>query len=92
MTDIISIAEKEVIVEIVPSALNHGQTEEDILSALDNSIYDETLEVDVSKTLVVGFDTKANLLELIMHVVSEELIIVFHAMPCRKVYIDRILK
>ena len=36
-------------VEILPTATKHGQTKEDILSALEKCIYDETLENDQTK-------------------------------------------
>jgi hypothetical protein len=32
-------------IEILPSATKHGQNKEDILCALEQSIYDETLEL-----------------------------------------------
>jgi len=76
-------------VEILPTATKHGQTKEDILSALEKCIYDETLENDPNKTLAIGYDGNAKLLEVIFHVVSDEHIVVFHSMPCRKYYIER---
>jgi len=80
----------ETDIEIVPSALRHGKTAEDILSAFSKCVYDETLESEPNKTLVVGYDTKANLIEVIMHVISDEHIVVLHAMNCRNVYRDKI--
>jgi len=76
-------------VEILPSATKHGQSKDDILFALERSIYDETLESDPNKTLAIGYDGNARLLEVIFHVLSDEHIVVFHAMPCRKIYIER---
>jgi hypothetical protein len=87
-----TIAGIEVDVEIVPSALKHGQTVTDILEALDHAIFDETITVDPNKTLTVGFDANANLIEVIFHVDSDEHIVVFHAMPCRKTYLEKALK
>jgi hypothetical protein len=86
------IAGIEVDVEIVPSAFKHGQTSTDILNALDHAIFDETIVVDPNKTLTVGFDANANLIEVIFHIVSDEHIVVFHAMPCRKTYLEKALK
>jgi hypothetical protein len=86
------IADSAILVEILPSAYRHGQDKKDILSALENSIYDETLENDPNKTLAVGYDRNAVLLEIIFHVLSDEHIVVFHAMPCRKHYIKRMVK
>ena len=79
-------------VRFTSSAFKHGCTKKDLLSALSNNIYDETLQLDPNKTLVVGFDTKGNLVELVFNVVDHQSITVFHAMPCRKTYLDRIGK
>jgi len=87
----ITIADSAILVEILSSAFKHGQNKEDILSALENSIYDETLDSDPNKTLAIGYDKNAKLLEIIFHVLSDEHIVVFHAMPCRKHYIKRMM-
>jgi len=79
-------------IEILPSATKHGQTKEDIICALERSIYDETLESEPNKTLSIGYDSNARLLEVIFHVVSDEHIVVFHSMLCRKYYIERMVK
>jgi hypothetical protein len=92
MIDKLTIAGSEVSVEIIPSATRHGQSKEDILRALEWSIYDETLETDPNKTLSIGYDRNARLLEVVFHVLSDEHIVVFHAMPCRKHYIERMLR
>ena len=92
MNDKVKIADSFVDVEILPSATKHGFSKEDILCALQNSIFDETLQADPNKTLSVGYDRKARLLEVIFHVITDEHIVVFHAMKCRKIYIERMLK
>ena len=92
MTDYIKIDDLVVGVEILPSATKHGLSKEDILEALGCSIYDETLQTDPNKTLSIGYDGKARLLEVIFHIISDECIVVFHAMKCRKTYIERMLK
>ena len=92
MIDKLSIDGSVVNVEILPSATKHGQSKVDILCALERSIYDETLEADPNKTLSIGYDGNAMLLEVIFHVLSDEHIVVFHAMPCRKHYIERMMK
>ena len=89
MIDKIAIGNYDVSVEILPSAIRHGQSKDDILYALERSIYDETLESDPNKTLAIGYDGNAKLLEVIFHVLSEKHIVVFHSMPCRKHYIER---
>ena len=92
MLDQLKIANSIIKVEILPSATKHGQSRDDILCALERSIYDETLEIDPNKTLSIGYDGNAKLLEIIFHVLSDEHIVVFHSMPCRKKYIERIVK
>ncbi|MDR1042790.1 MAG: hypothetical protein LBL54_02670 [Clostridiales Family XIII bacterium] len=79
-------------VKIKQSALKHGKTAEDVLSVLNTAIYDETIAVDPNKTLIVGYDKSANLTEIIVHVVSDESVIVFHSMACRKVYLKKAIK
>lgn len=79
-------------VEILPSATKHGQSREDILYSLERSIYDETLESEPNKTLSIGYDRNARLLEVIFHVLSDEHIVVFHSMLCRKYYLERMMK
>jgi len=88
----IAIDGSVVSVEILPSATKHGQSKDDILCALERSVYDETLESDPNKTLAIGYDGNARLLEVIFHVLSDEHIVVFHSMPCRKHYIERMGK
>ena len=92
MIDKLELSGFAIDVEILPSATKRGLSEEDILNALKQSIYDETLESDPNKTLSIGYDGKARLLEIIFHVITDEHIVVFHAMPCRKNYIERMLK
>jgi len=86
------VAGSVVNIEILQSATKHGQSRSDILYALERSIYDETLESEPNKTLSIGYDGNARLLEVIFHVVTDEHIVVFHAMPCRKHYIERMMK
>ena len=92
MIDKLPISGSVVSVEILPSAMKHGQSREDILYALERSIYDETLETDPNKTLSIGYDRSARLIEVVFHVLSDEHIVVFHSMPCRKAYIERMVK
>jgi len=87
----ITIDGSVVNIEILPSTTKHGQNKEDILCALERTIYDETLESEPNKTLSIGYDRNARLLEVIFHVISDEHIVVFHSMPCRKYYIERMM-
>jgi hypothetical protein len=44
------------------------------------------MEDDPEKHLLLGFDTRANLLEIIYNIIDEQTINVFHVMKCRKAY------
>lgn len=92
MFDSLSIGNTRTDIEILPSATRHGQSIEDILVALERSLYDETLESEPNKTLSIGYDKNGKLLEIIFHVLSDDHIVVFHYMPCRKQYIERMIK
>jgi len=42
------------------------------------------MEKHINKYLVIGFDLKGNLLEIMYNLVDEDTANVFHAMRCRK--------
>jgi len=72
------------------SAFKHGITEDDIRSALTTFLLDAALngsEDEYEKYLVIGFDVKGNLIELMYNLIDEQSINVFHAMKCRKEYL-----
>jgi hypothetical protein len=75
-----------IIVRFVPSAFRHGITREDIYHVLNNAEYDDVLDNDNEKHLVVGFDSRTNLLEILYNVVDEQTVKVFHAMKCRHAF------
>jgi len=77
-------------IRITPSANKHGVDNDNILYGLEQCIYDEILENEPNKTLAIGFDKKGELLEIIFSVVSENKIVIFHSMKCRKSFIERI--
>ena len=74
------------------SAFKHGVTENDIRSALTTFLLDIALSADeddgYDKFLIIGFDTKGNLIELMYNLIDEHNINVFHAMKCRKEYLE----
>ncbi|MDR1358766.1 MAG: hypothetical protein LBJ48_05380 [Coriobacteriales bacterium] len=82
----------KIVVEFAASAFKRGYTENDLILVISKRIYDETLQEDPNKTLVVGFDSKGNLTELVFNVLPNQRIVIFHAMPCRKLYEERIGK
>ena len=77
-------------IKITPSANKHGVDNDNILFCLEQCVYDEVLENEPNKTLAIGFDKKGELIEVIFSVVSENRIVVFHSMKCRKSFIERI--
>ena len=73
------------------SAFKHV-TKEDINHALLNAIYDDMLDKDKDKHLLIGFDIKLNLLEILYNVLDDEKIRVFHAMKCTEKYLKLVNK
>jgi uncharacterized DUF497 family protein len=71
------------------SAFKHV-TKEDIKHALLNAIYDDMLDEDREKHLLIGFDMNLNLLEIVYNVLNDETIRVFHAMKCTEKYLKLI--
>jgi len=72
----------EVVVKYVPSAFKHDITEESIRHAILNWKYDDIVEDDPDKHLLIGFDNNANLLEIMYNVIDAQTVKVFHAMRC----------
>jgi len=71
-------------IEFNPSAFKHGVTEADIRKAIDRFVYEDPLEGFDNKYLLLGFDTKGILPEVMYNHMDADTINVFHAMPCRK--------
>lgn len=71
-------------IEFNPSAFKHGISEVDIRRAFDRFIYEDPLEDFENKYLLLGFDTKGILLEVMYNYIDDDTINVFHAMECRK--------
>ena len=73
------------------SAFKHGITEIDIRSAITTFLLDVAFnginKDSYEKFLIIGFDTKGNLLEIMYNIVDNININVFHAMKCRKEYL-----
>ena len=69
------------------SAFKHGITEDDIRTAFTTFLLDYAIGENDGKYLLIGFDGKGNLLELMYNIIDEHNINVFHAMKCRKEYI-----
>jgi hypothetical protein len=79
------------VIEFNPDAFKHGASDVDIRRAFDTAVYDGLLdEADDEdardKYLLIGFDCKANPLEVLYNFISDNHVNVFHAMPCRSIY------
>ena len=73
-------------IECNQAAFKHGITEADIRYAFGHPVFDRSVAGEAGKYLLIGFDTNANLLEILYNVMSERHINVFHAMKCRKAW------
>jgi hypothetical protein len=73
-------------IEFNQAAFKHGVTEVNIRYALSHSIFDHPVAGEDNKYLLIGFDTNANLLEILYNVIGIRHINVFHAMKCRKTW------
>jgi hypothetical protein len=77
------------VIEIKPSALMHGLSEQNILHVFHNYDYDgpvEDAEGFDNRFIRIGFDTNANLLELIYNEYEDDYYVIFHAMKCRSIF------
>jgi uncharacterized DUF497 family protein len=75
-----------VVVEFNQAAFKHGVTEADIRNAMSNVVYDDIWDNVEDKHLLMGFDSKGNLLEIMYNIIDGQSINVFHAMKCRSIY------
>jgi len=71
-----------------PSAFKHGVTYADIRWAFSTARYDLPDEDDEDKRLLIGFNIEGNPIEVMYNELDDGKINVFHAMPCRNMYID----
>ena len=82
----------DIAIDFNPAAFKHGVNEEDIKMAFDTVKYDSFLDEDdpdaENKHLLIGFDCKANLIEVLYNVIADGRIRVFHAMKCRSSFLQ----
>ena len=78
--------------DIRPSALKHGINPEAITHAIGFPLLvdDEFSDDDPPKVLVLGPDTAGNVLEVIGSFNAPDVFTVFHAMPARAGYVQRL--
>jgi hypothetical protein len=77
-------------VQFSQSAFKHGATEADIRKAFDTKQYDAELDGEdfKDKNLLIGFDRNASLIEVMYNAIDNDTARVFHAMKCRKTYVE----
>ena len=73
-----------------PAAFKHGVTEQDIEAAMTAALIDELIEGFDNKFLIIGFDMNSNLIEVMYNLVGEDIANIFHAMKCRKVFLQKL--
>ncbi|MDR2094977.1 MAG: hypothetical protein LBP76_05595 [Treponema sp.] len=73
-----------------PSAFKHGFTELDIETAMATALIDELIEGFNKKYLIIGFDRNRNFLEVMYNLVDDDIANVFHAMRCRKDFLQKL--
>jgi uncharacterized DUF497 family protein len=62
------------VIEFNEAAFKHGVTEEDIRYAFDHIIFDHPVTGEEEKNLLIGFDTKANILEILYNAIGDQII------------------
>ena len=66
------------------SAFKHKYTVQDVQFATATAMFDELMPKFANKYLLIGFDTKGGIIEVMYNLVDEETANVFHVMKCRK--------
>ena len=77
-------------IEFNKAAFRHGVTETNIRHAMRHPLHEQLLESYVNKWLLIGYDTVGNLIEIAYNVIDDDTVNVFHAMPCRKKYVNQL--
>lgn len=75
-------------VECNPSAFKHGITETDIRFVFDNKLFDHPIVRQEGKNLLIGLDTRLNPIEVMYNEIDDNTVNVFHAMKCRKAWLN----
>jgi hypothetical protein len=68
------------------AAFKHGVTPNDIFWAFETYIFEDPVDGEDNKFLLVGFNTKGNPIEIMYNRIDDVHINVFHAMPLRDEY------
>jgi hypothetical protein len=74
-------------IEFNEAAFRHGIREADIRWAVTHPLYEDLLESFMNKYLVIGYDNKRRLLEIMYNRIDDDTVNIFHAMKCTKKYL-----
>ena len=77
-------------IEFNKAAFKHDITEVNIRHALRYPVHEQLLELYINKWLVIGYDIAGNLIEIVYNVIDDDTVNVFHAMPCRKKFLNQL--
>lgn len=78
------------MIRILDSAYKHSICEEDILTAWRRPIASFTERKEPLKIIRLGFDSHARILEVGGEIYCDGTEKIFHAMPARRTYIERL--
>ena len=79
------------MIEFNEAAFKHGLTEANIRYAMWHPLHEQLLESFENKWLVIRYDTIGNLIEVAYNIIDDDTVNVFHAMPCRKKFLNQII-
>jgi hypothetical protein len=71
------------------SAFQHNLTKADIRHAFETCCYMGLYDERDNVFILLGFDTKANPVEILYNAIGEDSVNVFHAMPCRSQFLSQ---
>jgi hypothetical protein len=74
-------------IEFNHAAFRHGMNEEDIRWVTAHPLYEDLLDGFINKYLVLGYDTKLRLLEIMYNRIDDDTVNVFHVNRCTKKYL-----
>ena len=78
------------VIEFNEAAFKHNITEANIRYAMWHPLHEQLLESYKNKWLIIGYDTAGNLIEVAYNIIDDETVNVFHAMPCRKKFLNQL--
>jgi hypothetical protein len=74
-------------IEFNEATFRHGISEADIRWAVTHPLYEDLLEGFMNKYLVIGYDNKRRLLEIMYNRIDGDTVNIFHAMKCTRKYL-----